>query len=43
MSEIIQANCFWSKTSGETDLERNVWTQDDSPQAISPHIKLTLK
>ena len=38
MNEIIQANCSWSKTSGETDLGRNVWTQDNSP-----HIKLTLK
>ena len=38
MSEIIQANCSWSKTSGETDLGRNVWRQDNSP-----HIKLTLK
>ena len=38
MSEIIQANCSRSKTSGETDLGRNIWTQDNSP-----HIKLTLK
>ena len=36
MSEIIQANYSWSKTSGETDLGRNVWTEDNSP-----HIKLT--
>ena len=43
MSEIIQANCSWSKTSGETDLVRNVWTQDNSPQDNSPHIKFTLK
>ena len=43
MSEIIQANCFWSKTSGEIDLGRNVWTQDNSLQDNSPHIKLTLK
>ena len=43
MSEIIQANCSWSKTTGETDLGRNVWTQDNSPQDNSPHIKLTLK
>ena len=43
MSEIIQANCSWSKTSGETDLGRNVWTQDNSPQDNSPHIKLTLR
>ena len=42
MSEIIQANCSWSKTSGETDLRWNVWTQD-SLQDNSPHIKLTLK
>ena len=38
MSEIIQANCSWSKISGETDLGRNLWTQDNSP-----HIKLTPK
>ena len=38
MSEIIQANCSRSKTSGETDLGRNVWTEDNSP-----HIKLTLR
>ena len=38
MSEIIQANCSWSKTSGETDLGWNVWTQDNSP-----HNKLTQK
>ena len=31
------------KTSGKTDLGRNVWTQDNSPQDNSPHIKLTLK
>ena len=43
MSEIIQANYSWSKTSGETDLGRNVWTQDISPQDNSPHIKLALK
>ena len=43
MSEIIQAKCSWSKTSGETDLGRNVWTQDNSPQDNSPHIKHTLK
>ena len=43
MSEKIQANCSWSKTSGETDLVRNVWKQDDSPKYNSPHIKLTLK
>ena len=41
MSEIIQANCSWSKTSGETDLGRNAWTQESSPQDNSPHIKLT--
>ena len=38
MDEIIQANCSWSKKSGESDLGRSVWTQDNSP-----HIKLTLK
>ena len=43
MSEIIQANCSLSKTSGETDLGRNVRTQDNSPQDNLPHIKLTLK
>ena len=43
MSEIIQANCSWSKTSRETDLGRNVWTQDNSPQDNSSHIKLNLK
>ena len=43
LSEIIQANCSWSETFGETDLGRNVWTQDNSPQDNSPHIKLTLK
>ena len=43
MNEIIQANCSWSKTSGETDFGRNVSTQDNSPQGNSPHIKLTLK
>ena len=43
MSEIIQAKCSWSKTSGETDLGRNVWTQDNWPQDNSPHIKLTLR
>ena len=37
MSEII-TNCSWSKTCGETDLGRNVWTQDNSP-----HIKLALR
>ena len=41
--EIIQANCSWSKTSGETNLGRNLWTQDNSPQDNSTHIKLTLK
>ena len=30
MSEIMQANSSWSKTSGETDLGRNIWTQDNS-------------
>ena len=43
MSEIIKVNCSWSKTFGETDLGRNVWAQDISPQDNSPHIKLTLK
>ena len=43
MSEIIQANCSWSKTSGETKLGRNVCTQANSPQDNSHHIKLTLK
>ena len=43
MSEIIQVNCSWSKTSGESDLRRNVWTQDNSLQDNSSHIKLTLK
>ena len=43
MSEIIHANCSWSKTSGETDLGRNGWTQDNSPQDNSPHINFTLK
>ena len=43
MREIMQANCSWSKTSGETDFWRNVWTQDNSPQDNSPHIKPTLK
>ena len=43
MSEIIQANWSWSKTSGETDLGLNVWAQDNSPQDNSPNIKLTLK
>ena len=38
LSEIIQTNCLWSKTSGEIDLERNVWTKDNSS-----HIKLTLR
>ena len=38
MSEIIQANCSWSKTSAETDL-----AQDNSPEDNSPHMKLTLK
>ena len=38
MNKIIQANCSWSKTSGETDLGRNVWIQDNSP-----HINLTLR
>ena len=42
-SEIIHANCFWSRTSGKTDLGRNVWTQVNSLQDNSPHIKLTLK
>ena len=31
-------NCSWCKTSGETNLGRNVWTQDNSH-----HIKLTLR
>ena len=43
MSEIIQTSCSWSKTSGETDLGRNVCTQDNSSQDNSPHIKLTLR
>ena len=43
MSEIIQANCSWSKTAGKANLGRNVRTQDNSPQDNSPHIKLTLK
>ena len=43
MSEIIQANCSWSKTAGEADLGRNVWTQDNLPQDNSPHIQLILK
>ena len=43
MSEIIQANCPWSKISGETDLGQNIWTQDNLPQDNSPHIKLTLR
>ena len=43
MSEIIQANCYWSQTSGENDLGRNVWTQDNSLQNNSAHIKFTLK
>ena len=38
MSEIIQANCSWSKTSGETDLGQNIWTQENLA-----HIKLTLR
>ena len=42
MSGIIQTNCSWSKTSGETDFGRN-WTQYNSPQDNLPHIKLTLK
>ena len=43
MREKIQANCSSSKTSGETDLVRNVWKQDDSLKYNSPHIKLALK
>ena len=43
MSAIIQANCSWSKTAGETDFWQNVWTQVNSPQDNSPRIKLTLK
>ena len=43
MSEIIQANCSWSKISRETDLGRNVWTQDNSSQDNSPLTKLILK
>ena len=43
MSEVLQANRSWSKTSGETDLGWNVCTQDNSPQDNSPHIQLTMK
>ena len=39
MSEIIQAICPWSKTSGETDLGRHVYPHDNSPKDNSPHIK----